>query len=315
MSRVRKWIKRILWTSAVIGTLLVALGVASFFFFSRQLLPKLLLQPARYTDRLQYVWNPFDRVDFRAQTADGLSLACFYGKSKASPARGSCLILHGHSYGKDGMAGLAKRLTEQGYDVIAFDARAHGESQGDITTVGNLEGVDAIAVAKQAEQKFPVPHPRIVIGTSLGAATAIRMITLPGHTMDAAVIISPYARLRDVVTRETKKYLWFANTAQVMQDAEKQAGRDLWSFSPIDLASEISIPVLELHGTADERFPIEEAREVFHAIGTAASHPAKKQMVEAWGAGHNDVMAGGLPWSEEISGAFDSFLKARSKSN
>lgn len=295
--------------------LLVALTTLALALFGRQLLPKLLVQPARYTDRMQYVWNPFPRTDFAAVTPDGLTLACFYGKSQTAPARGSCLILHGHSFGKDGMAWLAKQLTGQGYDVIAFDARAHGQSQGSISTVGDLEGHDAIAVIRQAEHEFDLPHPRMVIGFSLGAATAIRMVTLPGHSMDAAILISPYARLRDVVARETKKYLWFADTAQVMQDAEKLAERDLWNFSPIDLAPGISIPVLLLHGTADSRFPVQEARDVFRAIGSSSSHPARKLMVEANGAGHNDVLSNGLPWSDGVFASFNDFLNTMPHDN
>ena len=262
------------WAAIAVG-ILVVIGAILLFFFGRQIYPKLLLKPARHTDKLQYFWHPFDRTVFETTTDDGLKLACFYGKSKTTPARGTCLILHGHSYGKDGMAWLAQKLTNEGFAVIAFDARAHGESEGDVTTIGNLEGGDAITVVREAEKRFAVPHPRIVIGQSLGAATAIRMITLPDQPMDAAILISPFARLRELVTRETEKYLWFANPARVLADAEAQAGRDLWSFSPVDLAPQISVPVLLFHGTADSRFPIDEGREVFAAIGSALREPRR----------------------------------------
>ncbi len=310
MNSIVPWIFWIFKWVILGGVALIVLAAIGLFFFGRQIYPKLLLQPARHTDKLQYWWHPFERTDFEATTSDGLKLACFYGKPKNPPARGTCLILHGHSFGKDGMAWLAKKLTEEGFAVVAFDARAHGESEGDVTTIGNLEGADAIAVMREAEARFSVPAPRIVIGQSLGAATAIRMITLPDQPMDAAVLISPYARLRDVVTRETQKHLWFANPSQVMADAEVQAGRDLWSFSPVELAPEISVPVLMLHGTEDSRFPIEEGREVFQAVGSASPHPCDKRLIEVVGAGHNDVLAGGMAWSEEVSAAFDGFLES-----
>ncbi len=287
---------------------LLALLVVTLFFFGHLIYPKLLVQPARYKDGMQYVWNPFDRTKFEAKTADGLRLACFYGQTKVTPARGTCVILHGHSYGKDGMAWLARKLTERGFDVVAFDARAHGESEGEISTVGDLEGADANAVVEQAEKKFALPHPRIVIGQSLGAVTAIRMITLPGNTMDGAIIISPYARLHDVVEREEKFYLPWTDTAQVMADAEKLAGRKMWDFAPVKLAPQIAIPVLVLHGTADSRFRLAEGREVFDAIGTAQAHPARKLWVEAKGAGHNDLLGDRLSWSKEVAGAMAGFL-------
>lgn len=286
--------------------ILFVLAVVVVAIFHRQLLPKLLLQPARHHDALQYVWHRLDLTKFQAVTADGLRLACWYAKTSVEPACGTCLLLHGHSYGKDGMLGLAERLNRRGYDVVAFDARAHGDSEGKLTTVGNLEGADAIAVVRQAESKFALPHPRIVIGTSLGAATAIRMITLPRHTMDGAIVISPYARLRDVVSREARQYLWFVDTGELLSDAEKIAGRPMWDFSPANLAPAISIPILIVHGGRDARFPIAEGREIFAAIPASV----RKEFVDAEGAGHDDVLSSGNPWSEKVYGAFDRFLES-----
>ncbi len=53
------------------------------------------------------------------------------------------------------MLWLAERLNAAGYDVIAFDARAHGDSEGDLCTVGDLEGADAIAVVREAKSDSP----------------------------------------------------------------------------------------------------------------------------------------------------------------
>ncbi len=130
------------------------------------------------------------------------------------------------------------------------------------------------------------------------------MITLPHHTMDAAIIVSPYARLRDVVHREAAQYLWFVDTDELMRDAERMAAHPLWNFAPVALAPAISIPVLVLHGDRDTRFPIAEGREVFAAIHASP----RKEFLEAKGAGHNDVLSEGNPWSARTWSAFDQFL-------
>ncbi len=301
--RIIRWL--LIFTAIFIIALVVGL-----FFFGGLIYPKLLVQPAKYSNPLAYKLNPFERTKFETTTSDGLRLACYYAPARKQPARGTCLLLHGHSVGKDNMAWQAKRLVDQGFDVIAYDARAHGESDGEMSTIGNLEGSDAITVIRQAEKQFPVPHPRTVIGHSLGAVSAIRMITLPGHTMDAAVLISPYARLRELITRETKKYLWFTNTEKVMAGAEKLAGRELWNFSPIELAPDITIPTLVIHGSLDPRFPLAEGREVYAAIGTRVAQPAFKQFQEATGAGHNDVLSDHCPWSPEVAAAYQGFLQS-----
>ncbi len=293
----------------IVGVVLLLVLIGVLVFFGDHIYPRLLLQPARHTDHLQYLLHPFERTEFEATTTDGHQLACFYGRPEKQPPRGTYLILHGHSYSKDGMAWLAQKLTREGFAVVAFDARAHGRSEGEISTIGDLEGADAIEVIREAERRFDLPSPRIVIGQSLGAATAIRMITLPDHTMDAAILISPYARLRELVTREAGKYLWFTDTQEVMENAEKLAGREMWAFSPVDLAPGIAIPVLMIHGTRDARFPIEEGREVFGAIGSAVPQPADKHLIEADGAGHNDVLSGGMPWSEPIADGTVEFVE------
>lgn len=309
MSLLQSGFRIIRWLLILTALFIVAL-VVGLFFFGGLIYPKLLLQSAKYNNPLAYKLNPFERTKFQTTTSDGLRLACYYAPAKIQPARGTCLLLHGHSVGKDNMAWQAKRLVDQGFDVIAYDARAHGESDGEISTIGNLEGSDAIAVIRQAEKQFPLPHPRIVIGHSLGAVSGIRMITLPGHTMDVAVLISPYPRLRELVTRETKKYLWFTNTENVMAGAEKLAGRDLLNFAPIELAPDIAIPTLVIHGSLDTRFPLAEGREVYEAIGTGIAQPAPKQFQEATGAGHNDVLSDHCPWSRDVATAYQGFLQS-----
>lgn len=315
MSKVSKWVKRIL-LAAVIGAVgLVVLVFGILYFFGDRIYPRLLIQPARYTDHFQYLWSKFDRETFTATTADGLKLAGFYGKPAKQPARGTCLILHGHCYGKDGYAWMARDLTEKGFAVVAFDARGHGESEGDLCTIGALEGADAIAVMQQAEKKFDLPHPRIVIGQSMGAATAIRMITLPEHGMDAAVLISPYPRLGDVARRDVRKYLWFTDADRLMRSAEKLAGRDLWNFAPVELARKIAIPVLMIHGTKDDRFSMAEVEEVYEATGLDVNPPTEKTLVRGVGAGHNDILAGGLPWSDSVQLMFQGFLDNKAPAN
>ncbi len=83
------------------------------------------------------------------------------------------------------------------------------------------------------------------------------------------------------VNREAGKCLWFTYTQEVLKNAETLAGREMWEFSPVDLAPGIAIPVLMIHGTRDARFPIDEGREVFEAIGKSAPHPADKHLIEA----------------------------------
>src|SRR5687767_10910697 len=48
----------------------------------------------------------------------------------ASPRKGLIVYLHGIADNRRSGIGIAQRFTPQGYDVLAYDARAHGESGG-----------------------------------------------------------------------------------------------------------------------------------------------------------------------------------------
>ncbi len=126
-------------------------------------------------------------------------------------------------------------------------------------------------------------------------------------------LISPYPCLGDVARRDVRKYLWFTDADRLMRSAEKLAGRDLWNFARVALARNIAIPVLMIHGTADDRFSMAEVEEVYKATGKDAPSPTEKTLVRGVGAGHNEILAGGLPWSDSVQLMFQGFLDNKAR--
>src|SRR5205807_827090 len=60
-------------------------------------------------------------------------------------------------------------LAEAGYRCVAFDHRAHGESDGKRTSFGYHERRDVAAVLALVRASWPA-QPRAVLGLSMGAA-------------------------------------------------------------------------------------------------------------------------------------------------
>ena len=56
--------------------------------------------------------------------------------------RGTLIYLHGVADNRAGAAGVAARFTPRGFDVVAYDSRAHGASAGDVCTYGYYEKRD-----------------------------------------------------------------------------------------------------------------------------------------------------------------------------
>src|SRR6185503_3744200 len=88
-------------------------------------------RPATVTD------VPHAEVDFR--TFDGLTLRGWLFRSQAARRRGLIVYLHGIGDDRRAAAGMAQRFGPEGYDVLGYDSRAHGQSDGRYCTYGYFE--------------------------------------------------------------------------------------------------------------------------------------------------------------------------------
>jgi alpha-beta hydrolase superfamily lysophospholipase len=103
-------------------------------------------------------------------TVDGIRLAG-YLHCVAAP-RGSVVVAHGFTASAThaDVEALAGALGTAGYDVVTYDARGHGDSEGQCT-LGDLERHD-VAAAVQATN--PASGPVVLVGLSMGAIAVLR---------------------------------------------------------------------------------------------------------------------------------------------
>lgn len=104
--------------------------------------------------------------DVSFTTSDGLTLHGWY-----IPARNGAAIiaLHGFNGNRSHVAFHAKALAEQGYGVLLFDMRAHGESDGAIFSTWDTDR-DVLAAADFLKTRSEVQPDRIgALGLSAGA--------------------------------------------------------------------------------------------------------------------------------------------------
>lgn len=83
--------------------------------------------------------------------------------------RGTIVYLHGVADNRETASNIIRRYTAKGFDVIAYDRRAHGDSEGSICTYGYLEKEDARKIVDLIKHQ-----PIVLMGHSLGAAVAIQ---------------------------------------------------------------------------------------------------------------------------------------------
>jgi uncharacterized protein len=107
-------------------------------------------------------------------------------------ADGRCVILlHGYADAKVGSIAWAPTWHALGWNVLAIDLRAHGESAGRFCTGGFHEREDVSQVIDQLRARRPAETSRLVLfGASFGAAVAVATAAMRDD-VEAVVLDSP----------------------------------------------------------------------------------------------------------------------------
>ena len=141
---------------------------------------------------------PFEPADFQVvDQRDGKTLK-IAGWWMPRPEGEKCAILiHGYADGKVGAIAWAPLLQQLGFNVLAVDLRAHGESDGSDTTAGYFERHDISQIMDQLKSARPEQTQSIILfGISMGAAVAAATANICDD-LSAIILDSPYAHFRD----------------------------------------------------------------------------------------------------------------------
>ena len=126
-----------------------------------------LVHPTRIVpDRFPHA--AYQNVQF--STSDGLRLSGWY----IPPQNGALVIfVHGLNANRTELLDEADFITAAGYGALLFDLRNHGESEGNVTTMGLDEVRDVQAAAAFARQTAGLDSPLALFGHSMGGATVL----------------------------------------------------------------------------------------------------------------------------------------------
>ena len=139
--------------------------------------------------------TPAGAEPFAVEVAPSVTLRGWLARG-VGRRRGLVLYLHGVGDNKDSAAGLIARYTPRGFDVAAYDARAHGESDGAACTYGYYEKADVARVLDVLTASGAAADRTVLFGSSMGAAVALQAAPLDGRVR-AVVAQSPFAELGD----------------------------------------------------------------------------------------------------------------------
>ena len=197
---------------------------------------------------------PFQSVDLI--TEDGIRLSAWY-----TPPRKGVVILLAHGYGDNRPEWIHALLAKKGYGVLAWDARAHGQSDGEISTIGYLEVLDVRAALDFLHAQPGVEHIG-AWGGSMGGATLIRAAA-DFPEIEALFIDSSFASLDDELNYLVP-YPVINPLAKLI--ATTETGISLDAVDPLkDIAKISPRPVYIVHGTGDTVAPPDAGRKLYEA--------------------------------------------------
>ena len=219
----------------------------------------------------------FEDVSFR--TADGVQLAAWVVPH--AQARANVIFCHGHGRNRGHVAGHLQTLHDLGLNVLAFDFRGHGDSEGHTSTFGRREVQDLCAAVAYMNNRYP-NQPLLLVGISLGAAVTLQ--ALP-HLSDIRGVWSEgaFAHLTSAVNQELLP-LPAPLRGPLIECYYAFGWLDcgFWapSVNPIEHLHGVSVPIFFCHGTKDELVPIADG----HALHASYAGPKDHWWVE--GASH-----------------------------
>jgi uncharacterized protein len=226
------------------------------------------------------------RTDFDVSASDGAKLRGW--KVRAEKPNGDwVVILHGLGDNRSGQVGYATVLLAHGYGALMMDARAQGESAGEIATYGWKERNDSRMIDDALLATEPVRH-LFYFGESMGAAIALQSAAVDPH-IDGVVAEDPFSNLRE----ETYDYaglelspllgktLFRPAAIMALLQAEKEGGFKAADVSPEQAVAARAFPVLLICGTEDHKIPCRHARRIFDKA------TGRKELWIVKGAGHS----------------------------
>ena len=201
-------------------------------------------------------------LDTRIPATDGGSLEV-WRVDPASHSRGVVVLAHGWSRNRDRMVDRARLFGRLGFSTVMHSARDHGGSSP-------KRYMNALRFAEDIEAVLSwVNEPVLLYGHSAGAAAAIIAASRHSDRIKLLFLEGCYAKTKEALLSLYRNYnlffgTFFAPMVIFWMDLFYKRGLD--SVNPVKLAPGIDLPVLLIHGSRDQNFPLHHAWRLMNSF-------------------------------------------------
>ncbi len=200
--------------------------------------------------------------------------ACFHAGDPAGP---NILFFHGNGEIVDDYNDLGPLYNQMGINFMAVDYRGYGRSGGRPSVAAMMSDCHNIFDwTVEWLQKGGHTGPLVVMGRSLGSASALELAGGRAADIDGLIIESGFA--------------YAAPLLQLLGVSTAAIGfREEEGFRNIDKIKQVDKPTLIIHAEFDHIIPYAEGKALYNACPAA-----EKSLLTITGANHNDIFARGL---------------------
>ncbi len=268
----KRWVRPVAIAGIAIASFYASVCAALWFGQTRLVFSpekEITTTPAKFNAKYEDVLIPVKNPDGNSENIHGWWLPNAKQEEKADLGdRKVILYLHGKGKNISANAKHANRLMRMGFSVLVIDYRGYGKSEGGFPSESSVY-TDAQVSWNYLIQKGFKPSQILIYGHSLGGAIAIDLATK--HPKALGMIVDASFTSMSEMAQLDPKYRVFPIDLLIHQ-----------RFDSIAKLRSLAIPVIYIHGTADEVIPTTMAQQMYEAT------PTRKQIVLIPNGGHNN---------------------------
>lgn len=212
---------------------------------------------------------------------DGKRLHGWFVHARTQPAAITVLYCHGNAGNIADAGWIAERLAARGLDVLLFDYRGYGRSEGKASDEWGLYADANAAYDYLTRERGVAPERLALYGLSLGT-TAV--IDVASRRACASLVVE--SGLSSASEMASIALPWLPRWLHWLGKNRFESARKIAS---------VGCPVLIAHGTRDETIPVEQGRALYQAA------PEPKRLLLINGGDHFLPNSGGDSYLDSIT--------------
>lgn len=264
-------------------------GLILFYFGARLFERSVVFHPERY--RQGEVWKlppGGEEVWFRGTSGERLHGWYVRAENVDTDVAPTVIYFHGNGGNINTVGWLGERLSERGFNVLLFDYRGYGRSEGSVTDERGIYADADAAYDYVVNERATKPEQVVLSGQSMGTTAAV---DLASRRPCGALIIESGLSSASDMARVVFPWVptWVHKYARNHFESAKKLER-------------VSVPVFVAHGARDRTIPVEQGYKLY-----ASAHEPKRLVIIPE-AGHNNLVAtGGREYLDALANFIHTF--------